>query len=112
LLLVTAGTMEQIAEDFRQVGGLVGAWYVNVTDIIQRIRSRARELGIDIEEPFYFAPDDPRFSEIIRAVKSERDGRIERLRKDKKNSVPLRSATTALTSRRCHASRMSVIQSR
>jgi hypothetical protein len=84
LLLVTHGTLAQIAEDFGQIGGLVGAYHVNVTDIIARLRVHAREVGVDLSSPFFFAPDDPRFDEILRQVKQERDARIARLRRDKK----------------------------
>jgi hypothetical protein len=84
LLLVTHGTLAQIAEDFRQVGGLVGACLVNVTDIIARLRARAREVGVDLSSPFFFAPDDPRFNDILRQVEHERDARVARLRRDKR----------------------------
>jgi hypothetical protein len=83
LLLVTHGTLAQIAKDFKDIGGLVGAYHVNVTDIIARLRARAREVGIDLSSPFFFAPDDPRFNEILRQVRQERDARIARLRRDK-----------------------------
>jgi hypothetical protein len=86
LMLVTNGTLEQIAKDFEQIGGLVGAIHVNITDIIQRIRVRSRELGIGIEQPFFLPPNHPAFEKIITQVKNERDTRIARLRRDKKKS--------------------------
>jgi hypothetical protein len=84
LLLVTHGTLAQIAEDFRQIGGLVGAYHVNVTDIIARLRARAREIGVDLSSPFFFAPDDPRLNDVLRQVEQERDARIARFRRDKR----------------------------
>jgi hypothetical protein len=82
--LVTHGTLAQIAEDFRQIGGLVGAYHVNVTDIIARLRARAREIGVDLSSPFFFAPDDPRLNDVLRQVEQERDARIARFRRDKR----------------------------
>ncbi len=83
LLLVTHGTVHQIAADFRETNDLAGFFTVNVSDIIRRLRRRAREAGIDLERPFFFAPDDPRFDQILRQVGRERDPRVARLRKDK-----------------------------
>jgi hypothetical protein len=83
LLLVTHGTLDQIAADFRETKDLAGFFTANVSDIIRRLRRRAREAGIDLERPFFFAPDDPRFDQILRQVERERDARVARLRKDK-----------------------------
>jgi hypothetical protein len=84
LLLVTNGTLGQIAEDFRDKKELVGFFTVNISDIIRRLRARAFEAGIDLSRPFFFPPDDPRFDQILTQVKRERDERIVRLRRDKK----------------------------
>ena len=84
LLLLTHGTLDQIAEDFQKKDELVGFFTVNVSDIIRRLRARAQTAGIDLSRPFFFPPDDPRFDQIIAQVKRERDGRIARLRRDKK----------------------------
>jgi len=84
LLLVTHGTLNQIAEDFRDMGDLVGFFTVNITDIIRRLRTRAHAAGIDLTRPFFFPPNDPRFDQILAQVKRERDTRIARLRRDKK----------------------------
>ena len=75
--------LHQIAADFREANDLAGFFTVNVSDIIRRLRRRAREAGIDLERPFFFAPDDPRFDQILRQVERERDPRVARLRKDK-----------------------------
>jgi hypothetical protein len=84
LLLVTNGTIDQIAQDFRRKSDLVGYFTVNISDIIRRLRARAAAAGIDISRPFFFPPDDPRFNEIVTRVRRERDARIARLRRDKK----------------------------
>jgi hypothetical protein len=84
LLLVTNGTVDQIAEDFRSTTNLVGYLTINISDIIRRLRTRAHMAGIDLSRPFFFSPDDPRFNEILTRVKRERDARIARLRRDKK----------------------------
>ena len=84
LLLVTNGTIDQIAHDFRNTTDLVGFFTVNISDIIRRLRTHAREAGIDLSRTFFFPPDDPRFDEILTRVKRERDARIARLRRDKK----------------------------
>jgi hypothetical protein len=84
LLLVTNGTVEQIAQDFRATTDLVGFFTVNISDIIRRLRARAHAAGIDLSRPFFFPPDDPRFNEILTQVKRERDARMARLRRDKK----------------------------
>ena len=84
LLLVTNGTVDEIAQDFRNMTGLVGFFTVNISDIIRRLRARAHAAGIDLSRPFFFPPNDPRFNEILTRVKRERDARIARLRRDKK----------------------------
>jgi hypothetical protein len=84
LLLVTHGALEEIAQDFREVRGLVGFFVVNISDIIRRLRVRAQAAGIDLSRPFLFPPDDPRFEQILAQVERERDARIARLRRDKK----------------------------
>lgn len=87
-LLVTNGTADQIAEDFRK--GVVGYYTVNVSDIIRRLRERGRTIGIDLSSPFFFGPSDPRFNEILMMAKQERDLRIARLRKDKKKVAEMK----------------------
>jgi hypothetical protein len=86
LLLVTNGTLDRIAKDFEQIGGLVGAFHVNITVITLRIRARARELGIGLEQPFFLPSDHPAFAKIISQITRERDARIARLRRDKRKS--------------------------
>jgi hypothetical protein len=84
LLLVTNGTVNEIAQDFRSTMNVVGYLTVNISDIIRRLRARAHEAGIDLSRTFFFRPDDTRFNEILTRVKRERDARIARLRRDKK----------------------------
>jgi hypothetical protein len=84
LLLVTHGTLNQIADDFRDIKDLAGYFTVNVSDIIRRLRARAQAAGIDLSRSFFFLPDDPRFAEVLTQVKRERDARIARFRRDKK----------------------------
>jgi hypothetical protein len=84
LLLVTNGTVDQLAEDFRNITEVVGFFTVNISDIIRRLRARARAAGIDLDRAFFFPPGDPRFDEILTKVKRELDARIKRLRQDKK----------------------------
>jgi len=93
LLLVTAGTLEEIAADFRQAKNFVGSANVNVTDIIARLRRRAAEFKITLDRPMFFAPHDPRFSEIVDQVVAERDARMARFRKDKKKLSAARQRT-------------------
>jgi hypothetical protein len=91
LLLVTHGTLNQIAEDFRDMRDLVGFFTVNITDIIRRLRTRAHAAGIDLTRPFFFPPNDPRFDQILAQVKRERDTRIARLRRDKKKFAAIKA---------------------
>jgi len=91
LLLVTHGTLDQIAEDFRAAKDLRGFFTVNISDIIRRLRTRAHAAGVDLSRPFFFPPDDPRFDQILTQVKRERDGRIARLRRDKKKLAAMKA---------------------
>jgi hypothetical protein len=84
LLLVTNGTVDQIAQDLRHTTEVIGFFTVNVSDIIRRLRARAHAAGIDLSRAFFFPPEDPRLDEILTRVKRERDARIARLRRDKK----------------------------
>ena len=84
LLLVTHGTLDEIAGDFRDTKDLVGLCTVNISDIIRRLRARAHAAGIDLRRPFFFPPDDHRFDEILTQVRRERDAQIARLRRHKK----------------------------
>jgi hypothetical protein len=89
LLLVTNGTADEIASDFRK--GVVGYYTVNVSDIIRRLRERGRTAGIDLSGPFFFAPGDPRFNELLTMFEQERSLRIARLRKDKRKNAVVRA---------------------
>jgi hypothetical protein len=91
LLLVTHGTLDQIAEDFRAAKDLRGFFTVNISDIMRRLRTRAHAAGVDLSRPFFFPPDDPRFDQILTQVKRERDGRIARLRRDKKKLAAMKA---------------------
>jgi len=84
LLLVTNGTVDEIAQDFRSTPNVVGFFTVNISDIIRRLRARAHTAGIDLSRPFFFPPNDPRFNEILTRVRRERDARIARFRRNKK----------------------------
>jgi hypothetical protein len=91
LFLVTNGTLDQIAQDFRSITNLVDFFTVNISDIIRRLRTRAHTAGIDLSRPFFFAPDDPHFNEILTRVKRERESRIARLRRDKKKFAAVKA---------------------
>jgi hypothetical protein len=58
---------------------------VNITDIIARLRTRARMAGIDLSQPFFFPSEHERLFQIITEFKQEREARIARLRRSKKN---------------------------
>ena len=91
LLVVTHGKLEQIAEDFQRVNELVGFFAVNISDIVRRLRARAHAIGVDLDRPFFFPPDDPRFDQILMQVRRERDARIARLRRDKKKFAAVKA---------------------
>jgi hypothetical protein len=57
---------------------------VNITDILARLRAKARAAGIDLSQPFFFSPDYEKFSQIITEFEQEREARIARLRRNKK----------------------------
>jgi hypothetical protein len=84
LLLVTNGTVDEIAQDFHSTPDVVGSVTVNISYIIRRLRAKAVAAGIDLSRPFFFSPNDPRFNEILTRVRRERDARIARLRRNKK----------------------------
>jgi hypothetical protein len=81
---VTSGTIEQIMSDLRELRDASSVMAVNITDIIARLRAKARTAGIDLSQPFFFPPDHERFSQIITEFKQEREARIARLRRSKK----------------------------
>lgn len=61
-LLVTHGANEQILSDLRGARAVIA---VNVTQILARLRDKARAAGIDLSQPFFFFPstrDMPRSS--------------------------------------------------
>jgi hypothetical protein len=77
---VTNGTSEQIMSDLHGASSVIA---VNITDIIARLRAKARTAGIDLSQPFFFPPEHERFSQIIAEFKQEREARIARLRRNK-----------------------------
>ena len=80
-ILVTNGTIEQITSDLRNASSVMA---VNISDIIARLRTKARTAGIDLSQPFFFPPEHERFSQIIAEFEHERAARIARLRRSKK----------------------------
>ena len=80
-ILVTNGTVEQIMSDLHDASSVIA---VNVTDILKRLRDKGRAAGIDLSQPFFFAPEHERFSQIISEFEQEREARIARLRRTKK----------------------------
>ena len=53
-ILVTNGTVEQITSDLHDASSVIA---VNVTDILRRLREKARAGGIDLYQPFFFPPE-------------------------------------------------------
>jgi len=78
---VTNGTSEQIMSDLHDASSVMA---INITDIMARLRVKARAAGIDLSQPFFFPPEHERFSQIITEFKQERDARVARLRRNKK----------------------------
>jgi hypothetical protein len=78
---VTNGTAEQIMSDLRDASFVIA---VNITDILARLRAKARAAGIDLSQPVFFPPEHERFSQIITEFEQEREARIARLRRNKK----------------------------
>ena len=79
-ILVTNGSTEEIMSDLHDAGSVIA---VNISDIIGRLRARARTAGIDLSQPFFFPPEHERFAQIITEFQQEREARIARLRRDK-----------------------------
>jgi hypothetical protein len=78
---VTNGTSEQIMSDLRDASSVIA---VNISDILARLRAKARTAGIDLSQPFFFPPEHERFSQIITEFIQEREARVARLRRNKK----------------------------
>jgi hypothetical protein len=78
---VTNGTTEQIMSDLRDASAVMA---VNITDILARLREKARTAGIDLSQPFFFPPNHERFSQIITEFEQEREARVAGLRRNKK----------------------------
>jgi hypothetical protein len=79
-ILVTDGTTEQIMSDLHDASSVIA---VNITDILARLRAKARAVRIDLSQPFFFSPDHERFSQIITEFEQEREARVARLRRSK-----------------------------
>ena len=58
---------------------------VNITDIVARLRTKARTVGIDLSQPFFFPPEHERFSQIITEFEQEREARIAACGEAKRN---------------------------
>jgi hypothetical protein len=82
-LLVTHGTNEQILSD---LGGVRAVLAVNVTQILARLRDKARAAGIDLSQAFFFPPGHQRYDQAIAEFLQERASRIARVRRTKKKS--------------------------
>jgi|SRR6266436_4380034 hypothetical protein len=78
---VTNGTLEDITSDLRDASSVIA---VNITDIIERLRAKARAAGVDLSQRFFFPPEDERFSQVITEFEQEREARVARLRRSKK----------------------------
>jgi len=78
---VTNGTLEDITSDLRNASSVIA---VNITDIIERLRAKARAAGIDLSQPFFFPPEHERYSQIITEFEQEQKARVARLRRSKK----------------------------
>ena len=50
---VTNGTSEQIMSDLHDASSVMA---INITDIMARLRVKARAAGIDLSQPFFFPP--------------------------------------------------------
>jgi hypothetical protein len=82
---VAAGTMDELKRDLvGQDEPLKNACLVNISDIIRRLRANARTLGINLEKPIFFLPDDPRFADVQRVIEREIKARAARLKADRK----------------------------
>ena len=82
-LLVTHGASEQIMTDLHGARSVIA---VNITQILARLRDKARAAGIDLSQPFFFPPEHERYSQIISEFQHEREARVARLRRSKKKS--------------------------
>jgi hypothetical protein len=82
-LLVTHGAGEEIMTDLRGARSVIA---VNITQILARLRDKARAAGIDLSQPFFFPPAHERYSQIIAEFQQEREARVARFRRIKKKS--------------------------
>jgi hypothetical protein len=82
-LLVTHGANELIMTDLQGARSVIA---VNVTQILARLRDKARAAGIDLSQPFFFPPEHERYAQIIGEFQQERAARLARIRRTKKKS--------------------------
>jgi hypothetical protein len=82
-LLVTHGVSAQILSDLRGARSVIA---VNVTQILVRLRDKARAAGTDLSQPFFFPPEHERYSQIIAEFQQEREARVARLRRTNKET--------------------------
>jgi hypothetical protein len=82
-LLVTHGAGKQIMTDLHGARSVIA---VNVTQILARLRDKARAAGIDLSQPFFFPPEHERYAQVIAEFQQEREARVARLRRIKRKS--------------------------
>lgn len=81
--IVTSGTQEEVHKDFEGIP-IIKAVSCSVTGIIADIRARASAQGVDLDAPFFLAPDHPDYAKMLAEHKHQRQMALKRHRGGKK----------------------------
>jgi hypothetical protein len=68
------GLFSEIAAwPIEKVAAIRSMRFLNVTDLLARLRENARKIGLDLSDPFFVPPTDPLFEEVMAEGDKERE---------------------------------------
>ena len=82
--LITSGAAAEIEKDLAEIRGRYTLVRVGINGILQTIRDAAKRVSVDLSAPFFLPSTHADYSYFIITAREEREGRLKRLRADKK----------------------------